>query len=210
MAPALWLFWRWRSGALQPLPFDEATHFLGTWTIRFILLALAVTPALRIFRWNRLALLRRLLGGRRLRLCRDAFLALCRRPEIRSAQGRLGNRLADLSDDRLPGGAGADSAGRHLDRRHDAAPRGQLEAPAPARLCHCRPRHPAFLHAVQDRRHRADADARLLHPADVIPPARRTAAVLAAVARRGGADKRRADGSPRSRLVRRSDRHPGP
>ena len=39
-APALWLFWRWRSGALQPLPFDEATHFFGTWTIRFILLAL--------------------------------------------------------------------------------------------------------------------------------------------------------------------------
>ena len=62
VAPALWLLWRWRSGALQPLPLDEATHFLGTWTIRFILLALAVTPAMRIFRWNRLALLRRMLG----------------------------------------------------------------------------------------------------------------------------------------------------
>ena len=62
VAPALWLLWRWRSGALQPLPFDEATHFLGTWPNRFIQLALAVTPAMRIFRWNRLALLRRMLG----------------------------------------------------------------------------------------------------------------------------------------------------
>jgi methionine sulfoxide reductase heme-binding subunit len=62
VAPALWLFWRWRSGALMPLPFDEATHFTGKWTIRFVLLALAMTPAQRIFRWNRLALVRRILG----------------------------------------------------------------------------------------------------------------------------------------------------
>jgi sulfoxide reductase heme-binding subunit YedZ len=62
IAPALWLIWRWRSGALMPLPFDEATHFTGTWTIRFILIALAVTPAQRIFRWSRLALVRRMLG----------------------------------------------------------------------------------------------------------------------------------------------------
>lgn len=62
MVPALWLFWRWRSGALMPLPFDEATHFTGKWTIRFILLALAMTPAQRIFRWTRLALVRRMLG----------------------------------------------------------------------------------------------------------------------------------------------------
>ena len=62
IVPALWLFWRWRAGALQPLPFDEATHFTGTWAIRFILIALAMTPAQRIFRWNRLALVRRMLG----------------------------------------------------------------------------------------------------------------------------------------------------
>jgi methionine sulfoxide reductase heme-binding subunit len=62
IAPALWLFWRWRSGALMPLPFDEATHFTGKWVIRFILIALAMTPAQHIFRWNRLALVRRMLG----------------------------------------------------------------------------------------------------------------------------------------------------
>ena len=62
IAPALWLIWRWRSGALMPLPFDEATHFTGTWTIRLILIAVAVTPAQRIFRWSRLAQVRRMLG----------------------------------------------------------------------------------------------------------------------------------------------------
>ena len=78
-------------------------------------------------------------------------------------------------------------------------PRGQLEALAPDRLCHRRPRNSPFLHAVEDRRHRADADARLLHPADVLSPAVPGAACLARLARRGGADERRPDCGARGR-----------
>jgi sulfoxide reductase heme-binding subunit YedZ len=43
-------------------PIDEITDRTGIWTLRFLLITLAVTPARRFTGWNRLIQLRRMLG----------------------------------------------------------------------------------------------------------------------------------------------------
>jgi methionine sulfoxide reductase heme-binding subunit len=43
-------------------PIDEITDRTGIWTLRFLLITLAVTPARRLTGWNRLIQLRRMLG----------------------------------------------------------------------------------------------------------------------------------------------------
>lgn len=74
--PMLWLLFRALTGDLgvqpagQPVPFgglgarpiNDATLFTGRWTVRFILLALAITPARRLFNWPKLLNARRTLG----------------------------------------------------------------------------------------------------------------------------------------------------
>jgi sulfoxide reductase heme-binding subunit YedZ len=62
LAPALWLLWLTATGNLGARPFAEATWFTGRWTVRFILAALAVTPARRLFNWPKLLNMRRTLG----------------------------------------------------------------------------------------------------------------------------------------------------
>ena len=62
VAPAAWLLWRALAHDLGPLAMTEALHVTGTWAVRFLLAALALTPLQRLFRWNRLALIRRMLG----------------------------------------------------------------------------------------------------------------------------------------------------
>ncbi len=60
--PALWMLYRigiWDFGAR---PITEMTHFTGRWGVRFILAALAVTPARRLFNWPKLLNMRRTLG----------------------------------------------------------------------------------------------------------------------------------------------------
>jgi sulfoxide reductase heme-binding subunit YedZ len=47
---------------LGPRPVTEAIHFTGTWAVRFILLALAITPARRLFNLPKLINARRTLG----------------------------------------------------------------------------------------------------------------------------------------------------
>ncbi len=49
-------------GALGPRRAHAAILQLGLWTIRLLMLSLAVTPAARIFAWQRLPLVRRMLG----------------------------------------------------------------------------------------------------------------------------------------------------
>jgi sulfoxide reductase heme-binding subunit YedZ len=49
-------------GALGGRPVTEAIHEIGDWGIRFLFLALAVTPVRQLWRWNRLALWRRNIG----------------------------------------------------------------------------------------------------------------------------------------------------
>jgi sulfoxide reductase heme-binding subunit YedZ len=60
--PALWLIFRTLFVGLGPRPIQEATLFLGTWTIYFLLMTLAVTPARRLFEWSKLIQIRRILG----------------------------------------------------------------------------------------------------------------------------------------------------
>lgn len=48
--------------ALGGRPITEATHVTGDWTIRFLMLTLAVTPARAVLNWPRVLILRRLLG----------------------------------------------------------------------------------------------------------------------------------------------------
>lgn len=62
LAPAAWLLWRAVNHELGPRAMTEALHFTGRWAVRFLLLALALTPLQRLFRLPRLALVRRMLG----------------------------------------------------------------------------------------------------------------------------------------------------
>jgi methionine sulfoxide reductase heme-binding subunit len=63
ITPALVMIVRIVLGDLDPArPLTELTHFTGRWTVRFILLALAITPARRLFNWPKLLNARRTLG----------------------------------------------------------------------------------------------------------------------------------------------------
>lgn len=62
LLPLAWLAWGWASGGLGANPIEATTRFLGDWTLRFLLLTLAVTPLRRLFGWNGVARLRRMLG----------------------------------------------------------------------------------------------------------------------------------------------------
>lgn len=62
LAPALWLAWRAVNHQLGPRAMTEALHVTGQWAVRFLLAALALTPLQRLFRWPKLALIRRMLG----------------------------------------------------------------------------------------------------------------------------------------------------
>lgn len=62
LAPAAWLAWRAAHHDLGPRAMTEALHVTGQWAVRFLLATLALTPLQRLFRWPRLALIRRMLG----------------------------------------------------------------------------------------------------------------------------------------------------
>jgi sulfoxide reductase heme-binding subunit YedZ len=49
-------------GAFMAEPAKQVVHELGLWAFRLILLSLVVTPAMQIFRWPRLILVRRMIG----------------------------------------------------------------------------------------------------------------------------------------------------
>jgi methionine sulfoxide reductase heme-binding subunit len=62
VAPLCHLLWRTWIGDLGALPVKEALHVAGDWTLRFLIVTLALTPAMRIFNWPKLALIRRMTG----------------------------------------------------------------------------------------------------------------------------------------------------
>ncbi|NKB43399.1 MAG: sulfoxide reductase heme-binding subunit YedZ [Alphaproteobacteria bacterium] len=62
LAPLAWLAVRAVSGGLGANPIEAITRDLGDWALRFILIALAVTPIRVLTGWNTIGRLRRMLG----------------------------------------------------------------------------------------------------------------------------------------------------
>jgi methionine sulfoxide reductase heme-binding subunit len=62
LLPAAWITWAFFNGQLGANPIREAEIQTGLWTLRFLAIALAVTPVRRVMHWNVLAKYRRMLG----------------------------------------------------------------------------------------------------------------------------------------------------
>lgn len=62
LAPAVWLAWAAMTGNLSANPVDDITDATGRWTLRFLLITLAITPLRRIASCNSLIRLRRMTG----------------------------------------------------------------------------------------------------------------------------------------------------
>jgi methionine sulfoxide reductase heme-binding subunit len=62
LGPVAWLGWGAWAGALGANPIETITHETGIWTLRFLVLTLAVTPLRRITGWNGLIRFRRMVG----------------------------------------------------------------------------------------------------------------------------------------------------
>jgi sulfoxide reductase heme-binding subunit YedZ len=62
LAPIGWLVWKGFAGGLGANPIETITHTTGDWTLRFLLLTLAVTPIRRLSGWNPVIRFRRMLG----------------------------------------------------------------------------------------------------------------------------------------------------
>ncbi len=62
LMPLFVLVWNATAGNLSANPIDDITDTTGRWTLRFIMIALAVTPLRRITGWNGVIRLRRMLG----------------------------------------------------------------------------------------------------------------------------------------------------
>ncbi len=60
--PAAWTAFAFATGNLGARPLNEAIHQQGLWTIRLILVALAITPLRAILQWPQLILVRRMVG----------------------------------------------------------------------------------------------------------------------------------------------------
>ena len=60
--PVAWTAGEALTGTLGARPLTEAIHQQGLWTIRLILIALAITPLKAILYWQRLILVRRMVG----------------------------------------------------------------------------------------------------------------------------------------------------
>ncbi len=61
-APGLWLAWRLAADQLGPRPINEVILHTGLWTIRLLLITLAVTPLRQLLRWPQLMTVRRMIG----------------------------------------------------------------------------------------------------------------------------------------------------
>jgi sulfoxide reductase heme-binding subunit YedZ len=61
-APACWLAWRFYKEDLTVNPLEYITHFTGDWTIRMVVVTLAVTPLRKLLHLPDLIRFRRLIG----------------------------------------------------------------------------------------------------------------------------------------------------
>jgi sulfoxide reductase heme-binding subunit YedZ len=62
LLPLAWLFYRTLTNDLGANPIEAIIRYLGDWALRFVLIALAVTPVRMLTGWLPVARLRRMLG----------------------------------------------------------------------------------------------------------------------------------------------------
>ena len=62
LAPFAWIVWRGFSNDLGTNPIETLNRYTGDWTLRFLLITLAITPLRRISGWHWLIRLRRMFG----------------------------------------------------------------------------------------------------------------------------------------------------
>jgi methionine sulfoxide reductase heme-binding subunit len=62
LIPFAWLLTRAYTGRLSVNPIEDITLTTGIWTLRFLVITLAITPLRRITGWNRLVQYRRMMG----------------------------------------------------------------------------------------------------------------------------------------------------
>ena len=62
LLPLAWIFWLGWQDQLGANPVEALSHRTGDWSLRFLLLTLAVTPLRRLSGWNWLQKFRRMLG----------------------------------------------------------------------------------------------------------------------------------------------------
>lgn len=62
LMPATYLVWRALNGDLGANPLTEITNNTGIWTLRFVVVTLAITPVRRLSGWNPLIRFRRMAG----------------------------------------------------------------------------------------------------------------------------------------------------
>jgi sulfoxide reductase heme-binding subunit YedZ len=60
--PGLWVVFGLSTGLFGARPLNEAIHQIGLWVVRFLFIALAITPMRSILQWQRLILVRRMIG----------------------------------------------------------------------------------------------------------------------------------------------------
>jgi sulfoxide reductase heme-binding subunit YedZ len=61
-ARAIWLTYQGLDAGLSANPIKDVTEVTGIWTLRFLMITLAITPLRRITGWNSLIRLRRMIG----------------------------------------------------------------------------------------------------------------------------------------------------
>ncbi len=62
LLPALVIAYWYFTNQLGPLPIKAALRLVGDWTIRFLVITLALTPLQRVLNWPKISLIRRMLG----------------------------------------------------------------------------------------------------------------------------------------------------
>src|SRR5262245_19780629 len=60
--PAVWIVHQVQTHQFGPFPVAGMTYWSGVWATGTLLFALAVTPAMAIFRWRQLVIVRRMIG----------------------------------------------------------------------------------------------------------------------------------------------------
>ena len=60
--PAIWMLYQLGTGEFGPIPRGPMTYWSGVWATAILLLALAITPTLMIFRLHQLIIVRRMIG----------------------------------------------------------------------------------------------------------------------------------------------------